>query len=123
MADIEKVIETLTLRAMAAGNDEDFETAFTHMETALLLAQTLKKKCLEAVLLNNMGLIYTLKGDWDSGMLSFDRAMTIAIDSCPSNDRFLATIKRNISCLFDPKIVNPKILGRISRGFTASAPR
>ncbi len=108
VTDMEKVVQTLTLRAMAAGNNGDFQTAFLNMELGLWLAQSLEKKCLEAVLLNNLGLIHTLKGSWDRAMLFFDSAMAMAIESCPSNDRFLATIRRNISCLFDPKIAAPK---------------
>ena len=108
LTDMEKVVQTLTLRAMAAGNNKDFKTAFLNMELALWLAQSLDKKCLEAVLLNNLGLLHTLKGSWDRAMLFFDTAMTRAIQSCPSNDRFLATIKGNISCLFDSNIAPPR---------------
>lgn len=107
LAEMEKVIQTLTLRSMAAGNNKDFKTAFLNMELALWLAQSLEKKCLEAVLLNNLGLLHTLKGSWDRAMLFFDAAMTLAMESCPSNARFLATIRRNISCLFDPTITAP----------------
>lgn len=105
--DMEDLVQTLTLRAMAAGNTGDFKTAFLNMELALWLAQSLNKQCLEGVLLNNLGLLYTLEGSWDTALLFFDNAMTLALTSCPANDRFLATIKRNISCLFDPKIAAP----------------
>ena len=55
------------------------------------------KKGLEAVLLNNLGLLYTLRGAWDRALLFFDSAMTLAMAAGPANDRFLSTIKSNIS--------------------------
>lgn len=105
---MERVVQTLTMRAMAAGNEGDFETAFLTMELALWLTHTLGKNCLEAVLLNNQGLLYTLSGSWDRAMVSFDRAMTLAVESCPAHDNFLAVLKKNIACLFDPKIAPPR---------------
>ena len=105
--DLENFIETLTLRAMTAGNSGDFETAYPNLDLALWFSQSLDKKCLEAVLLNNMGILHTLEGAWDKAMLCFERSMEIAMVSCPSDDKFLATISKNISCLFDPKIAKP----------------
>lgn len=105
--DMQKVVGTLTMRAMAAGNDGDFKTAFSNMEVALWLSQNLEKKCLEAVLMNNLGLLHTLEGAWDKAMLDFDCAMVLAMGSCPANTNFLATIKKNIACLFDSKIATP----------------
>lgn len=107
LADWEKVTEILALRAMAAGNNKDFQTAFSNMEVALWLSQNLEKKCLGAVLLNNMGLLHTLAGAWDRAMLCFDRAMTLAQESCPPNTHFLTIVKNSITCLFDPKIATP----------------
>lgn len=104
---IEEMIGTLTLRAMSAGNDGDFNTAFLNMELALWMTQSLDKKCLEAALLNNMGLLYTIQGAWDRAMLTFERSMEIALDSCTSQGNFLSILNKNISCLFDPKITKP----------------
>ena len=104
---IEEMVETLTLRAMAAGNDGDFNTAISNMELAFWITQSLEKKCLRAVLLNNLGLIYTMQGAWDTAMLTFDRSMEIASGSCSNQGNFLSILKRNISCLFDPKITKP----------------
>ena len=106
-AQMEKMIGTLTLRAMAAGNDGDFDTAFLNMELALWMTQNIEKRCLEAVILNNMGLLYTMQRVWDRAMLTFDRSMEIASDSCTSQGSFLPTLSKNISCLFDPKIAKP----------------
>lgn len=105
--EMEKMIRTLTLRAMAAGNEENFESAILNMELALWITQSLEKKCLEAALLNNLGLLYTMQGIWDKAMLTFDRAMEIASVSCTSHDSFLSTLKKNITCLFDPKFASP----------------
>lgn len=104
---IEEMIGTLTLRAMAAGNDGNFKTAFLNMELALWMTQSLEKKCLEATLLNNLGLLYTMQGAWDKAMLTFDHSMEIAFDSCTSQGNFLSILNKNISCLFDPKITKP----------------
>ncbi len=104
---IEEVIGTLTLRAMAAGNDNDFKTAFLDMELALWMTQSLEKKCLEAALLNNLGLLFTMQGAWDKAMLTFDHSMEIAFNSCSFQSNFLSILNKNISCLFDPKIIKP----------------
>lgn len=105
---IKEMIVTLTLRAMAAGNDDDFKTAFSNMELALWMSQSLEKKGLEAALLNNLGLLYTMQGAWDRAMLTFDHSMEIAFDSCTSQGNFLSILNKNISCLFDPKITKPR---------------
>lgn len=107
LKEMDSVIQILTLRAMAAGNDGDFETAFSTMELALWMSQSLEKKCLEAALLNNLGLLFTMQGAWDNAMLTFDRSMEMAIASCHSHDHLLTILKKNISCLFDPKINPP----------------
>lgn len=107
LADMDRIIHTLTLRAMGAGNEKDFNTAYSTMELALWLSQSLGKKCLEAVLLNNMGLLQTMEGAWDRAMLSFDRSMQMALVSCPPDDNFLLVLKKNIACLFDPKTAMP----------------
>lgn len=107
LIEMDQMIRALTLRAMAAGNDEDFDTAFLTMESALWLTQSLGKRCLEATTLNNLGLLYTMQGEWDRAMLTFDRAMGMAIESCPANSPFLSTLTQNIACLFDPKITTP----------------
>jgi hypothetical protein len=104
---IEEMIGTLTLRAMATGNDGDFQTAFSNMELALWMTQSLEKKCLEAALLNNLGLLYTMQGAWDRAMLTFDNSMEIAFDSCTFQGNFLSILNKNITCLFDPKITKP----------------
>ncbi|THB72533.1 MAG: tetratricopeptide repeat protein [Desulfobacteraceae bacterium] len=108
LAGMEKVITTLTLKGMAAGNDGDFKMAFSDMEAALWLSQSLEKRCLEAVLLNNLGLLHTMNGAWDRALFFYECSMEIAADACPSDDTFLSTLKKNISCLFDPKVVTPK---------------
>lgn len=104
---IEGMIGTLTFRAMAAGNDGDFKTAFLNMELALWMTQSLEKKCLEAALLNNLGLLYTMQGSWDRAMLTFDHSMEIAVDACNSQGNFLSILRKNILCLFDLKITKP----------------
>ncbi|MCG8619199.1 MAG: tetratricopeptide repeat protein [Desulfobacterales bacterium] len=107
LAEMDNVIRVITLRGMTAGNDGDFETAFLHMELALWLARSLENKCLEATLLNNLGLLYTMQGTWDRALFTFDRAMEIALAFCESHDKFIAILKKNISCLFDPKLTIP----------------
>ena len=107
LAEMDNVIRTITLRGMTAGNDGDFDTAFLHMELALWLAQRLENKCLEATLLNNMGLLYTMQGAWDRALLTFDRAMEIALVFCRSHDKFLSILKKNTASLFDPELTMP----------------
>ncbi|MCG8635287.1 MAG: tetratricopeptide repeat protein [Desulfobacterales bacterium] len=107
LTEMDKMIRALTLRGMAAGNEGDFDSAFINLELALWMAQSLGKRCLEATLLNNLGLIYTMQGAWDRAMLTFNRSMEIALGACPSHGHFLVTLKKNISCLFDPKLITP----------------
>ena len=107
LTETDNMVRTLTFRAMSAGNDGDFNSAFSDMELALWMSQSLGKKCLEATLLNNLGLLYTMQGAWDKALLTFDRSMEIALDSCSSHGDFLSTLDKNISCLFDPKIAAP----------------
>ncbi len=107
LQNVTKIVETLAMRAMADGNVGDFETAFLNMELAIWLSQNMGKKCLESVLLNNLGLLHTMNGSWDKAMLTFDRSMEIAMEYCPAQNNFLTTLKKNISCLFDPKIATP----------------
>ncbi len=107
LADMDKIVQTLTLRSMSDGNNGDFETAFSTMELAMWLSRSLDKKCLEAVLLNNMGLILTMKGAWDEALLTFDQSMELAMVSCPSHGNFFTILKNNIASLFDPKITTP----------------
>ncbi len=104
---IEEMIGVIVLRAMAAGNDGHFNTAYLNMELALWMTQGLGKKCLEAALLNNLGLLHTMHGAWDRALLTFDRSMKIAFDSCNSQGNFLSILNKNISCLFDPKVTKP----------------
>ncbi len=105
--EMDKTIGSLTLRAMKAGNDKNFDTAFSDMELALWMSQSLGKKCLEAALLNNLGLLYTMQGVWDRAMLTFDRSMEIAMVSCSPHSNIFVTLKKNISSLFDPKLITP----------------
>jgi len=107
LGQLDKLIRPVTLRAMAAGNDGDFETALLNMELALWISKSLGKTCTEAALLNNLGLLYTMQGFWDKAMLTFDRSMEIALGSCHSQEDFLSTLSKNISTLFDPKIATP----------------
>ena len=106
-AAMDAVIETLTLQAMAEGNSGYFNTAFATLESALWLTRSLGKTKVEAALLNNQGLLHTMNGEWDSAMLAYDRSMAIALEFCPSNDRFLNILRNNIACLFDPQVATP----------------
>lgn len=104
LADMDEIIRTLTLRAMAEGNKKDFDAAHSDMALALWMCQSLGNKCLEATLLNNLGLLYTMQGVWDKAMLTYDRSMEIATASCSPQNNIFATLKKNISSLFGPKI-------------------
>lgn len=106
--EMDKIIRTLTLRAMAEGNEKDFHAAFLNMELALWMSRSLGKKCLEATLLNNLGLLYIMQGAWDKAMLTFDRSMETASASCSSGNNIFATLKKNISSLFDPAVTTPR---------------
>ncbi len=98
-----KRIGTLSREGMDAGNKGDFETAFLNMGRALAHARDLNKKCLEAKILNNLGILYTLQGAWDEALYSYDKSMTIVVD-CYGTDNFLyKTLQKNILYLFTPR--------------------
>ena len=88
---------------MAAGNAGDFDKAFFNMEEALSLSRELDKKCLEAKLLNNLGLLYTMDGAWDQAMLSYDRSMAIVTRHYGTQNILYKTLQKNILYLYEPK--------------------
>lgn len=100
-----KQIGGLSRTGMKAGNDGDFEKAFFLMEEAISLNRELDKKCLEAKLLNNMGLLHTMAGAWDKAMVSYERAMVLVTAHYGTGNILYKTLQKNISYLFDPKVM------------------
>lgn len=99
-----KQIGNLSRTGMAAGNSGDFDTAFFHLEEALSLSRELDKKCLEAKLLNNLGLLYTMSGAWDRAMPLFDRAMEMVTRHYGTRNILYKTLQKNITYLIDPEL-------------------
>ena len=95
-----KLIGTLSRSGMVAGNNGDFDSAFHNCRQALLLAKELKKECLVAKLLNNLGILYHQSGAWDKALLSYEKSMSIVIKNYGQQNFLYKTIQKNITCLF-----------------------
>ncbi len=75
-----KDIGFLNRTAMAAGNAGKFGTAFKNMNEALDITRKLNKECLAAKLLNNLGNLYTMSGEWDKSLLVYEQSMCIVTE-------------------------------------------
>lgn len=95
-----KRIGSLNRTAMAAGNARDFKTAFPRMNDALSATRRLDKKCLEAKLLNNMGNLYTMSGQWDKALLAYERSMDIVTEFYGTDNILYKTLQKNLVYLF-----------------------
>ena len=97
-----KTIGNLSRSAMDAGNNGDFDEAFFNMEDALSLSRDLNKKCLEAKLLNNLGLLYAMDGAWDTALLMYEESLAIVTDHYGTHNFLHKTLQKNIGYLLNP---------------------
>lgn len=95
-----KLIGALSRSGMVAGNNGDFDSAFNHCKRALLLAMELKKECLVAKILNNLGILYCQSGAWDKALLSYEKSMSIVTENYGQNNILYKTIQKNVTSLF-----------------------
>jgi tetratricopeptide (TPR) repeat protein len=95
-----KLIGNLSRTGMEAGNKGNFDKAFLNMEDAMSYAKELDKKCLEAKLLNNMGLLHTMQGSWDTAMLTYEKCMDIVVTHYGTQNILYKTLQKNIAYLF-----------------------
>jgi len=103
LRSIMKTIGHLSRTGMEAGNNRNFSKAFLNMDDALSLSKELNKKCLEAKILNNFGLLYTMNGKWDKALLMFDQSLTIVVDHYGTHNILYKTIQKNLGTLLNPK--------------------
>lgn len=96
-----KLIGQLSRTGMKAGNEGDFQNAFLNLEDALSLSRDLDKKCLEAKLLNNLGILHTLNGRWDRAMSVYDQSLTLVSDHYGKGNFLYRTVQKNIGYLFN----------------------
>ena len=94
-----KLIGTLSRAGMEAGNAGDFEKAFMNLKDALSYTRELDKKCLEAKLLNNLGLLYTMNGAWEQALFHFERSLTIVTDHYGTDNILYKTLQKNMGYL------------------------
>ena len=87
---------------MVAVNNGDFNSAFYNCRQALLLATELKKQCLVAKLLNNIGILHYQSGAWDEALLSYEKSMSIVTKNYGRHNSLYKTIQKNITCIFAP---------------------
>lgn len=97
-----KTIGNLSRTGMEAGNNGDFDKAFSHLEDALSLSRDLNKTCLEAKLLNNTGVLHTMNGAWDRALLAYERSMQIVSDRYGTRNVLYRTLQKNIRYLLEP---------------------
>ncbi|MDX9963504.1 tetratricopeptide repeat protein [Desulfobacter postgatei] len=91
-----KDIGFLNRTAMAAGNAGKFDTAFKNMNQALDLTRNLKKKCLMAKLLNNLGNLYTMSEEWDKALLAYEQSMSIVTEHYGTDNILFKTLQKNL---------------------------
>lgn len=91
-----KDIGFLNRTAMAAGNAGKFDIAFKHMNQALDLTRKLKKRCLTAKLLNNLGNLHTMSGAWDKALLSYEQSMSIVTEHYGIDNILYKTLQKNL---------------------------
>lgn len=99
-----KMIGNLSRTGMKAGNAGDFDKAFLNIEDALSLTRELDKKCLEAKLLNNLGILYTMYGAWDKALLIYDKSLDIVTDHYGTHNYLYKTLQKNIGYLLSPNV-------------------
>ncbi len=99
-----KMIGNLSRTGMEAGNAGDFGMAFLNIEDALSLSRDLNKKCLEAKLLNNLGILHTMNGTWDKAMAAYEESLNIVSDHCGTQNFLYKTLQKNIGHLFNLEI-------------------
>ncbi|CCK81462.1 uncharacterized protein TOL2_C33050 [Desulfobacula toluolica Tol2] len=87
---------------MEAGNNGDFDTAFLNITEALDHTRALDKKCLEAKLLNNLGILYTMQGAWDTALLNYDESLDIVVKYYGNTNFLYRTLQKNIQYLLIP---------------------
>jgi len=96
-----KMIGNLSRTGMKAGNQGDFQKAFLNIEDALSLSRDLNKKCLEAKLLNNLGILHTMNGTWETALTVYDESMRIVSDHYGTQNFLYKTLQKNIGYLLN----------------------
>lgn len=91
-----KDIGFMNRTAMAAGNAGKFDTAFKNMNQALDLTRKLKKECLVAKLLNNLGNLHTMSGQWDKALLSYEQSKSIVTEHYGTDNILYKTLQKNL---------------------------
>lgn len=81
---------------MAACNEGRLEEAEAKLTRALDQARATGIKCLEAKILNNLGIIYTFQGAWDKALLIYEKALDIIEHKIGKNNWFHAAVQRNL---------------------------
>lgn len=99
-----KTIGNLNRSGMKAGNSGNFAKAFLSLEDALSLSRELDKKCLEAKLLNNLGILYTMSGAWDQAMLKYEKSLVIVADHYGTGNGLYKTLQKNINHILMPDL-------------------
>ena len=95
-----KRIGILNRTGMEYANQGNFPEAFIKIDTALHLAQKINKKCIEAKVLNSLGIVYTMVKQWDEALLCYDEAIGIVADHYGTENVLFQTLGKNLSYLF-----------------------
>ncbi len=95
-----KQIGNLNRTGMQHANEGDLTTAFLQIYAALSLARVLDKKCIEAKILNSLGILHTMGKKWDTALLHYEEAMDIVVTHYGKNNVLYQTLGKNISYLF-----------------------
>ncbi|MCG8567959.1 MAG: tetratricopeptide repeat protein [Desulfobacterales bacterium] len=93
-------IGSLNRTGMQDANDGNFPSAFSRILTALSMARELDKKCIEAKVLNSLGILHAMEKRWDQALLTYDQAMDIVAEHYGTNNVLYQTLGKNMLYLF-----------------------
>ena len=94
-----KRIGILNRAGMEYANEKQFPEAFLKIDTALCLARRLNKKCIEAKVLNSLGIFYTMVKQWDQALLCYDEAIGLVADHYGTDNILFQTLGKNMAYL------------------------
>lgn len=95
-----KSIGYLNRKGMNDGNAGRFEDAKQKLRTALEKTRANSLSHLEAKILNNIGLIYAMEGDWSQALFHYNDAMAMLEYLSITDTTLCKTIQKNTTQLF-----------------------
>ncbi len=95
-----KAIVLLNRAGMADGNAGRHKEAKVKLKSALKKIQDIGLGCFEPRILNNLGLIHAMEGQWDQAILYYNEALEMAELQSANDPLIYKTVKKNLTHLF-----------------------